>query len=205
MKQSTAGLALEASRYVLLGLLAVPVSFSARAASPAHTAAAIADHREETPQRAIWVRRKIDLVYLESGTRYSCYFLNDYVRRILLELGARQEGLQVHPVDCTGGPPSVAGSFYVLQAAPDGRASDPSSSTSTVAAHWTSVEVSYNDPFERVLDVTGKCQLVRTVFDRVLPLFAVRDAHLAPGCEMYQHLTSAAVLRAEILKPDAHE
>ena len=65
--------------------------------------------------------------------------------------------------------------------------------------------MSDNAPFERVLDVTAKCQLVRTVFDRVLPLFAVRDAHLAPGCEMYQHLTSAASLRATVLKADAED
>jgi hypothetical protein len=193
---------LDASRYVLLGVLAL--SSPAQSTSPAQTAAA-SEHREGLSQRAIWVRRNINLVYLEPITHYSCYFLSDYLRHILLELGARRDGLEVHPVDCTGGPPSVAGSFYVLEPAPAGAASGPSSAAGSVAAHWASVNVSYNDPFERVLDVTAKCELVRTVFDRVLPLFAVRGAHLAPSCTAYQHLTGAAVLRAEVLQPDARE
>jgi hypothetical protein len=204
MKQLHARLALVGCS-MLLGLLVIPVSWPAYAASPAHNAPPIPDHQAAAPQRAIWVRKKINLVYLGSGTYYSCYYLSQYVRHILVEFGARKDGLDVHPVDCGGGPPSVSGSFYVLEPAPVAAASGPGGETGAVAAHWASVEVSYNDPFERVLDVTGKCELVRTVFDRVLPLFAARDAHLAPGCLMYQHLTSAAVLHALVLKPGAHE
>ena len=211
MKQSKADRALDASCYVLLGFLAVVVSAPGYAASPAPTAsraatsAAVAEQRDETPQRAVWVRRKINLVYLQSITHYSCYYLRDYVRQILLQLGARKEDLDVHPVDCGAGPPSVSGSFYALELASDAAAPGPSSVAGPVVAHWTRVDVSYNDPFERVLDVTAKCQLVQIVFDRVLPLFAVRNAHLAPKCSMYTHLTNAAILRAEVLKPDAHE
>jgi len=206
VQRSKPGRVLEASGYAFLGLLAMTLLWRAPAGSPAPTAGTEYDHGDAEPQQATWVRRKLNLVYLQTTTHYSCYFVRDYVRHILLELGARKEDLELHPVDCGEGPPSVAGSFYVLEpaVAPESAASGLGQGgvTSTVAAHWASVEVSYNDPFERVLDVTAKCQLVRTVFDRVVPLFAVRDAHLAPSCETYSDLTNAALLRARVLEPD---
>lgn len=198
---------LQASCRALLGLLAMALSLPVHASGRAPGVGAVSDLRNTVPQQAIWVRRQINLVYLQTTTHYSCYFVRDYVRHILLQLGARKEDLELHPVDCGGGPPSVAGSFYVLEpAGPLASAASgpgPPAVTSTVAAHWASVEVSYNDPVNRVLDVMTQCQLVRTVFDRVLPLFAVRDAQLAPSCEMYSNLTNAAVLRARVLEPDA--
>lgn len=170
-------------------------------AAPAARAAATAASRDREQERAFWVRKHIDIVYLGSITHYSCYYLRDYVDHILLELGARKETLDVNPINCgLGRPPSVSGTFEVLEPVAKGRASR---SAAPVAAHWASVNVSYNDLFNRVVDVTAKCQLVRTVFDKVLPLVSVRHARLMPGCVTYKLLTNTAVLRAQVLKPGA--
>jgi hypothetical protein len=61
---------------------------------------------------AAWTQQKFDFTALGFQSRYSCFGLTDYIKRILLELGARKDDLVVGEVGCGfGTPPSVRANF----------------------------------------------------------------------------------------------
>ncbi len=152
---------------------------------------------------AQWVLRKIDFTYLGFTTHYSCDGLRDKVRLVLLELGAREQGLNVHEGGCTatqGGPdpfPTVVGTFYALQAVPADQAGG--SGGHTVAAHWRTVRVRLGDS---TLGQAGQCELLEQVKERILPLFDARNVRFRTDCVPHQLTLPGAALEVDVLKPD---
>ncbi len=154
-------------------------------------------------QPAKWVQKKIRFTYMGLTTHYSCEGLRDAVRLILLELGARQQDLSVHPYGCTallGGPdpfPAVAGTFYVLQSVPQPQ--PESSGGPTVAAHWRTVQVRLD---QSPVDEAGECELLEQVEQSILPLFDTRNVRFQSNCTPHQLTLPGTALAVDVLKPD---
>ncbi len=151
-------------------------------------------------QPATWTQRKIDFTYQGFTTHYPCDGLLDKVRVVLLELGARKEGLSLHESGCIkaiGGPepfPGVVGTFYALQPAEPG-----GSSSGVIAAHWQTVSVRLG---RSEFVAAGECELIEQVKERILPLFNTRNVKFQTNCVPHQLTIPGAVLQVDVLKPD---
>lgn len=154
-------------------------------------------------QPARWVQKKIYFTYLGFTTHYSCEGLRDKVQLVLLQLGARKEGLDVHEAGCVapqGGPerfPAVAGTFYVLQPMTEQQVGIPSGAI--VAAHWQTVQVQLSPS---ALDQAGQCELLEQVKQRIVPLFDARNIRFGTNCTPHQLMMPGATLEVDVLKPD---
>jgi hypothetical protein len=183
-----------AGRLVLIGALCLS------AAAIGCGAASAASSRSATPnaQTARWVRKHLRFTYMGFTTHYSCEGLSDKVRSVLLQLGARREGLNVYPAGCVrnvGAPepaPSVAGTVYVLEPTAE-------SGVKAVRAHWHTVNVQLaRSPLEQA----GQCELLEQVRQRILPMFATRNEHFSSNCVPNQLTLPGAALRVEVLEAD---
>jgi hypothetical protein len=196
-----------ASSAALLFAFAAALSGTATGAAPVPGDAAPA---VGTPQAAQWVQRKIDFTYLGFTTHYSCEGLVDKVRTVLLVLGARKSDMNVHEAACTarvGEPvpfPTVTGTFYVLEpvgpagVAP-GQAEGASAAPGIVAARWEPVNVRFDYPG---LDMSGQCELLEQVKQRILPLFPARNVQFQSLCVPHQLFSGGTSLKVEVLMPD---
>jgi len=149
-------------------------------------------------QTAKWVRKRLYFTYLGFTTHYSCEGLSDKVRSVLLQLGARRQGLNVYPAGCVrniGVPepaPSVAGTVYVLEPTAEAGAK-------SVRAHWQRVTVRLA---RSPLGQAGQCELLEQVRQRILPMFAVRREHFSSNCVPNQLTLPGASLQVEVLEAD---
>lgn len=148
---------------------------------------------------ATWVQKEINFRYVGFTTKYSCDGLRDRVRRILLELGARDD-LTLAGYGCIGvnspeTTPGVRIVMHVLQ--PAGTAAGQ-----TVAAHWKSVDLlsarDLRDPLDAALD----CELIAQLKRQVLPLFAVRHVDYSATCSLNTPLVGGTRLKADVLVAD---
>ncbi len=145
---------------------------------------------------AVWVPKAVNFMYVGFTTKYSCEGLQAEMRRILLQLGARDD-LKVIPYGCmrVNGPettPGVRIVMHVLQ---------PASATAgqTVAAHWKAVDVlAERDPVHAALD----CELISQLKGDVLPLFAPRHVDYSAACAAHMPLVGGTRLKADVLIPD---
>ena len=146
---------------------------------------------------ATWVQKEINFRYVGFTTRYSCDGLRDRMRRILMQLGARDD-LRLAGYGCIGvnspeTTPGVRIVMHVLQ---------PSATTAgqTVAAHWKSVDLLAN---RDLLDAALDCELISQVNREVLPLFAVRHVDYSAACSAHMPLVGGTRLKADVLVADA--
>lgn len=168
-------------------LLAVSVCAAAGSAPAAETSAEVA---------AAWVPKELNFVYVGFTTKYTCDGLQARMRRILLQLGARDD-LKVERYGCirVNAPettPGVRIVMHVLQ---------PASGTAgqTVAAHWKSVDVlTDRNPVDAALD----CELISQLNRDVLPLFAPRHVDYSAACAANKPLVGGTRLKADVLVPD---
>jgi hypothetical protein len=145
---------------------------------------------------AVWVPKEVNFVYVGFTTQYSCDGLQARMRRILLQLGARDD-LKVIPYRCirVNAPettPAVHIVMHVLQ---------PASATAgqTVPAHWKTVDVlAKRDLLSAALD----CELVAQLNRDVLPLFAARHVDYSAACSVGTPLIGGTRLKADVLVPD---
>jgi hypothetical protein len=149
---------------------------------------------------AMWVAKKLNFTYLGFTARYSCDGLLDKVRKILLDLGARQD-LKVAATGCDRGfgtPsrfPGVSGTVYALVPLGD---KAPPTDTQPVNAQWQSVEIApRGDP----LSAAGDCELTEQIKQRILPLFSTRNVEYSSTCIPYQLQIGGTRLKAEVLVP----
>jgi hypothetical protein len=172
-----------ASRVLWLALLAPGLLVSAGASRADDSAPAAG-------QTAQWVSRDINFTYVGLVTRYSCDSLVDYMRQVLLVLGARKEDLYIHATGCTAGAlqeerfPGVTGTFSVLVSAPAG-------GVDSVPAEWQRVDVTADASY---------CELLQQVARKVLPLFTARNAQYSATCPA-QLVVGSQKLTAEVLAP----
>jgi hypothetical protein len=149
------------------------------------------------PQSAVWVPKELNFVYRGFTTRYSCDGLQERMRRILLQLGARDD-LKVMRFGClsVNAPettPGVRIIMHVLQ---------PASATAaqTVAAQWKTVDVlADRDPYKASLD----CELIAQLDREVLPLFATRQVDFSAACPAYTAVVGGTRLKADVLVADS--
>jgi hypothetical protein len=170
----------------------VAASLCAGAGQPAAAAAAGSGN-----DAAVWVQKEVNFRYVGFTTRYSCDGLQDRLRGILLQLGARDD-LRMTGYGCVGvnspeTTPGVRIVMHVLQpaSAPAGQ---------PVAAHWKTVDLlAHRDLFDAALD----CELIAQLNREVLPLFAVRNVVYSAACSAHTPLVGGTRLKAEVLVADA--
>ena len=146
------------------------------------------------PQAAVWTPKELTFVYQGHTTNYSCQALQEKMREILLQLGARPD-LQVWPYGCTQttAPDPFAGvrvKMSVLQpAAADTRV--------PVAARWKEVDLVANrhDPQEAEFE----CELYDQVGKKVLPLFTTRNLQRVSTCQYKAMIPGSTRLKVEVL------
>lgn len=142
---------------------------------------------------AAWTQQKLTFVVLGFQSRYTCYGLRSYIKNILVELGARQEDINVHEVVCSlHHPPAVAASFWMLEPVSGDTAS-------AVPVHWESVRVRFGGGAGPDL---GGCELAHQAAAQILPYFAARNAGFAPDCTEHVPAGTPYELHAQVLKPD---
>lgn len=186
-------MAIRAGTFAIIGVLALAGTASASAADSPEPASG-------ATTTAQWTKKKLDFTYLGFTTHYSCQGLRDEVHQVLLELGARRSDLNVHEVGCTqsiGRPepaPSVRGTFFVLEPAPN-------STGQTVEAAWQRVDVRLG---REGLDAAGQCELIEQVKQKILPLFSTRNVAFRQDCVPHQLTPNGSSLSVEVLKPAHH-
>jgi len=154
---------------------ALVLASSLLAASAGAVMAASNDEATASPTTAKWVSRKVHFMYTATpdfhATYYSCDSLQDKVKAILRQLGARDE--VVKPIGCvTTGPerfPGVDATFSVLE--PAGSGSQDDGNAKDVKAQWDKVSLKNTD---------ASCALIEQVKRSILPLFATRNP--SSGC-----------------------
>jgi hypothetical protein len=181
---------MQAKRIAFIGTALVAMSICA-GASQAPAGAHAGD------VAAVWVSKDVDFRYVGFTTKYSCEGLQERVRGILLQLGARDD-LKVVPYACervagAETTPGVRIRMHVLQPA-------QTTSEQTVAAHWQSVDaLADRDPVKASLD----CELIAQLHGKVLPLFTTRQVDYSAQCSANQPLTGGTRLKADLLVADA--
>lgn len=142
---------------------------------------------------AAWVPKEVKFVYVGFTTKYSCDGLQDRVRSLLLQLGARAD-LKVIRYGCIGvnrpeTTPGVNIVMHVLQ---------PTSATAeqTVAAHWKRVDLLAD---RNIVDASGDCELISQLHREVLPLFAARQIDYSAACAAHQPIVGGTRLKADVL------
>lgn len=157
-------------------------------------------------EHGVWVKKKIFFIYQGFTTTYSCQGLQDTVTSVLLQLGARKSGMELHQTGCAFGfntptpNPGVAGSFYVLEPA-------SSSAPNAVDAQWQTVTVHIDsgDTGATGRDKAGTCELIDQVKKSILPLFPARNVKYKSVCYPNTLLITGSMLQAQVLKPAAPE
>jgi|SRR5579871_1539790 len=145
---------------------------------------------------AVWVPQELTFVYREFTTQYSCDGLQQRMKKLLLDLGARGD-LQVRGYGCTRlvGPDPFAGvriKLNVLQPA-HGDAGH------TVPAHWQTVRLPpEHDPLWQAAD----CELIQQIGQQILPLFAARNIENRSQCEARNIVPGSTRLKAQVLIAD---
>jgi hypothetical protein len=150
---------------------------------------------------AVWTPKQLHFVFLGFTAHYSCDGLQDKIRHVLIELGARPD-LEVTFAGCSsplGRPdpfPGVNIKMSVLQPA------DPKdTSAQIVGAHWRKVDLHLDkDPVWEASD----CELLEQIKERILPLFATRNVEFASNCVPHQAYLGTR-LSAELLFPDSKD
>jgi hypothetical protein len=144
-----------------------------------------------------WVQREVNFRYVGFTTKYSCDGLRDRMRRILLQLGARDD-LRMTGYGCVGvnspeTTPGVRIVMHVLQ---------PASATAgqTVAAHWKPVDLLAD---RDLLDAARDCELISQLNRDVLKVFAVRHVDYSAACSVHTPLIGGTRLKVDVLVADA--
>jgi hypothetical protein len=148
----------------------------------------------------IWAKHKIQFNYLGFTSTYSCDGLQDKLRLLLRAAGARDD-MKIVTFGCPGGfgrPSRFAAAtltFYTLKPATAGAADQAGSA---VAAKWRKVRLAPHQPNDLM---QGDCELIEQFRDRVLPLFATRDAKNYTHCIPYQATGGSFNLQFQSLVP----
>ncbi|MGP8033577.1 MAG: hypothetical protein ACLPQ6_05465 [Steroidobacteraceae bacterium] len=149
-------------------------------------------------QSAVWTHKQLHFLFQGFTAHYSCDGLEDKIRHVVKELGARGD-FEVHSSGCAspfGRPdpfPAVNIKMSVLEPA-----SATAAAADLVGAHWKRVDLHLDrDPVWEA----GDCELLEQIKQKLLPLFATRKVEFTSNCIPHQ-LTLGTSLAAELLMPD---
>lgn len=149
-------------------------------------------------QSAVWTHKQLHFLFQGFTAHYSCDGLEDKIRHVVQELGARGD-FQVHSAGCAsplGRPdlfPAVNIKMSVLEPAPDNAAP-----ADLVGAHWKRVDLRLD---RDAVWEAGDCELLEQIKQKILPLFATRKVEFTSNCVPHQ-LALGTSLAAELLVPD---
>lgn len=155
---------------------------------------AVADVSGAEP--GVWTAKKVELLYKGITSRYTCDGLRDRLRKVVLELGAREVRVRVWGCIKAHAPersPGVSIWMSVLQPARGG-------TKQPVPAHWENVDLLAR---RDVVDASADCELIQQIKREILPLFASRNVVYAATCQGRGLLVGATGLSADVLVPDA--
>jgi hypothetical protein len=124
-----------------------------------------------------WQHHSMKIIYLGRTTLFSCSALEDHVKAILMQLGARKDA-NILAYGCRGPDQpsrnvSVDADFYTLAPVADG------SSAGTVQAYWVNREIQPERPYS--LD-EGDCELVYDMKDMISNSFALKNLEYDASC-----------------------
>jgi hypothetical protein len=147
-----------------------------------------------THEFAVWVPLQLTFQYRHLTTAYSCSGLQQRMKSILLELGARSD-LDVRPYGCTqlSGPDPFAGVLIKMNVL------EPAGSRPGLAAHWRTVDLLAN---RELLQAAGDCELIEQIAQKILPLFTVRNVNYNATCPPRSLQPGATRLKADVLVAD---
>ena len=143
---------------------------------------------------AVWVPKELTFPYRQFTTQYSCSGLEQRVKRLLLELGARAD-LDVRGYGCTKltGPDPLAGVKIRMNVL------EPAGSRPGLAAHWKRVDLlGDRETFQAAAD----CELIEQTAQKILPLFTVRNVDYHASCQPQSLSAEAVRLKADVLIAD---
>jgi hypothetical protein len=149
-----------------------------------------------TKAEAVWASKDLDFAYRGFTVKYTCDGLQDKMRRVLTQLGARAD-MQLRAYGCTRltAPDTFAGvrmQIHVLQPA-------DSHDGQSVSAHWQRVDLLAN---RGPVDAAADCELIEQIKQKILPLFATRNVDAVSVCAYRQRLVGGTRLSAEVLVAD---
>ena len=181
---------LKLARPTTLGVL---ILFIPLWADAAESAVAAAD-----AETAVWTPKELTFVFMGFTAHYSCDGLQDKIRHVLGQLGARSD-FKVDYYGCSspfGTPdpfPGVRIRMHVLQpAAADNKSAE------LVGARWQRTSLRLDkDPVWEASD----CELLEQIRQKILPLFATRNVDFASNCVPHQAYLGTR-LSADLLFPD---
>ncbi len=146
----------------------------------ADSIAATANTPSAAPElvRGEWQHRKLTFSYVGFTAAYTCDGLENHVRQILLNIGARKD-LKVTATGCPGpfNTPShsafVNVDFYALVPAADTAGSE------SVKAYWTALELTPQRPN---FMGGGDCELIQGMKDLITENFTLRSVEYRTSC-----------------------
>ena len=171
-----------------LVLSALLISIAASAVPGANTPAA------SSHELAVWVPLQLTFTYRPLTTQYSCSGLEQRVKKLLLELGARAD-LEIRGYGCTKltGPDPLAGVKIRMNVL------EPAGARPGLAAHWKRVDLlGDRETFEAAAD----CELIEQAAQKLLPLFTVRNVDYHATCQPQSLSAEAVRLKADVLVAD---
>jgi hypothetical protein len=184
-----------------LGLLSCPLALAA-ADAPAATGTATA----AAGSGAQWHEQTMKFTYDGITTLYTCDGLEDKVRVILLEFGARKD-VKVRATGCERGSnlPSrfawVEANYSYLVPGSDAPAANQAPDKGTVKSSWSTIEIAPNRPH---FMGAGECELIEQMRDALSKGFTLRNVQYRTSCTPHQLSLGAYAVTAEVLKADPH-
>ena len=178
----------------LLSATVIAAAADAPAASTTAAAGANAQWREQT----------LKFTYDGITTLYTCDGLEDKVRAILLEFGARKD-LKVRAMGCERGVnlPSrfawVEASYNAL--VPDTGTPGTEPAKGAIKGQWSAIEIAPNRPF---FMGAGECELIEQMRDALAKGFTLRNVQYRTSCTPHQISVGGYAVTAEVLKADSH-
>jgi len=185
----------------LLSATATAVAFGALLGAPAWGAeegGQQGDQAAAPKELAVWTPKEVQFTYMGFTTHYSCDGLQEDIRQMLLQLGARKSDLKVYEQPCSGPPdrpnpfPGVKIKMSVLTPAP----ASESDVSHMVQAHWKTVKLPYR---ETGINAAGQCELLEQFKQKILPLFTTRNVDLVATCVPHQLSPLGTKLQADVL------
>ena len=163
---------------LLIGTAASPVPATDPPAASAH-------------ELAVWVPMELTFPYRQFTTQYSCSGLEQRVKKLLLELGARAD-LEVRGYGCTKltGPDPLAGVKIRMNVL------EPAGARPGLGAHWKRVDLLHD---RETLEAAADCELIEQVAQKILPLFTVRNVDYNATCQARNLLPGSTRLKADVL------
>ncbi len=143
-----------------------------------------------------WQHRKLTFSYVGFTTAYTCDGLEDHVRQILLNIGARKD-LKVTANGCPGpfNSPShsafVNVDFYALAPAVDASGSE------MVKAHWTPLELTPQRPN---FMGGGDCELIQGMKDLITQNFTLRSVEYRTSCFPHEVTLNGFSVKGQALR-----